>query len=218
MSGVAAAPIENPGISCGIICHSRADLNSAQGLPHPAVQYIWRSRLRRGALGKMAVELKDSVGSVPLLAVGKVLLVDDEPELRRVFRRSLARAGFQVVEAADGQMALELVRQGDFDVVISDLCMPKLGGLGLLDRLNVEAPLLPVVLISGSAGFADVSANEYGAFDYLPKPVSLVELRNRVANAIIEHRRRVAEEQEEQRVSETRLIAAAVPDFRKASA
>jgi DNA-binding NtrC family response regulator len=166
----------------------------------------------------MAVELKDSVGSTPSLAEGKVLLVDDEPELRRVFRRSLARAGFEVVEAADGQMALELVRQGEFDAVISDVCMPKLGGLGLLDRLHVEAPLLPVVLISGSAGFVDVSALDYGAFDYLPKPVSLIELRNCVANAVTEHRRRLTGEREEQRVSETRLIAAVVSDFRKASA
>ena len=166
----------------------------------------------------MAVALTGSAGSAPSLVEGKVLLVDDEPELRRVFRRSLVRSGFQVVEAADGQMALELVRCGEFDVVISDLCMPKLGGLGLLDRLQLEAPLLPVVLISGSAGFADVSANEYGAFDYLPKPVSLIELRNRVASAVFEHRRRLAEEQERQRVSETRLVAAANPELLKAFA
>lgn len=141
-------------------------------------------------------------------AVGKVLLVDDQPELRRVFRRGLVASGFEVVEAGDGLVALELVRSGDFEVVISDVCMPRLGGLELLVRLAQEAPLLPVVLVSGLSGFADAeTARQYGAFDCLEKPLALALLKVRASRAIAAYRGRLADT--DQRASETRLIVAA---------
>jgi DNA-binding NtrC family response regulator len=144
--------------------------------------------------------------------LGRVLLVDDEPELRRVFRRSLARGGFDVTEAGDGATALELSRQRDFEVVISDVCMPKMTGLVLLDRLLLEVPQVPVVLVSGSTAFMDVaSALECGAFDFLQKPVSLGELRARVSKGIDEHRRRISAVDrglpEDERGSETLPVA-----------
>lgn len=144
--------------------------------------------------------------------LGRVLLVDDEPELRRVFRRSLVRAGFDVTEAGDGAAALELSRQRDFEVVISDVCMPNMTGLVLLDRLLLEVPQVPVVLVSGSTAFMDVaSALACGAFDFLQKPVSLGELRLRVERGVGEHRRRIGAPElgtpEDARGSETRLVA-----------
>jgi two-component system, NtrC family, response regulator AlgB len=144
------------------------------------------------------------------LSLGRVLLVDDEPELRRVFRRSLVRAGFEVVEAASGASALELVRTGMFDVVISDVRMAGGTGLELLDQLALEAPDLPVVLVSGSSGFVDAAtARGYGAFDYLHKPVALADLRTRAADGVAAHRRRIGRlEEEAPRESGTRLIAA----------
>lgn len=117
--------------------------------------------------------------------LGRVLLVDDEPELRRLLRRSLVRAGFEVVEAGHGRAALELARQASFDVVITDVRMPCMGGLELLERLQLESPDLPVVLISGSSEFPTrQSAIDVGAFDYLPKPIGLADIQMVALSAV----------------------------------
>src|SRR6187551_871888 len=86
--------------------------------------------------------------------VGRVLVVEDEPELRRLVRRSLMRLGHEVIEALDGRAALELAREQHFDVVVSDVGMPDLTGMELLERLRSECPDLPVVLVSGSSDVA----------------------------------------------------------------
>lgn len=150
--------------------------------------------------------LDDSAGSNR----NRLLLVDDEPELRRVFRRTLSRAGFEVVEAADGQDALALSRQSTFDLVVSDVCMPHMNGLELLERLVREAPDLPVLFVSGSTDLMDVStALACGAFDFLQKPVDLAELRVRAARGVEEHQRRLRSGVCSSRESETRLLTAA---------
>ncbi len=152
----------------------------------------------------------DEPASIAGSVRNKLLLVDDEPELRRVFRRALTRAGFDVVEAADGQVALELSRQLKFELVVSDVCMPQMGGLQLLERLVLEAPDLPVLFVSGSTNFMDVStAIACGAFDFLQKPVDLAELRACAARGVEEHRRRVASGAISLRESESRLLTAA---------
>lgn len=140
----------------------------------------------------------------------RLLLVDDEPELRRVFRRSLERAGYAVVEAADGKAALELSRQMDFELVVSDICMPLMTGLELLERLLVESPDVPVLFVSGSTNFMDLAtARDCGAFDFLQKPVDLAELRTRAAVAVEENQRRKSRGASAARESEARLLAAA---------
>lgn len=143
--------------------------------------------------------------------LGKVLLVDDEPELRRTFKRSLARAGFTVVEATDGLSALALARQEEFEVVVSDVCMPKMGGLELLERLGAESPHLPVVLVSG---FADASgALDRGAFAFFEKPVRLADLHSGVSRGVQTFRLRQASvDPETQRESGTCLVAGAPLD------
>jgi DNA-binding NtrC family response regulator len=98
---------------------------------------------------------------------GRVLLVDDQPELRRLLRRTLIRAGHAVVEAADGRVAVELAQRLRFDVVISDVAMPDMTGVELLEALRELDPDLPVVLTSG---WPEASAS-LEAFAYLEKPV-----------------------------------------------
>jgi DNA-binding NtrC family response regulator len=103
---------------------------------------------------------------------GRVLLVDDQPELRRLVRRGLIKAGYVVVEAWNGRVAVELAQQVLFDVVISDLHMPDMSGFELLEALQELDPDLPVVLTSGSPAARDpADPAEGAAFAFLVKPV-----------------------------------------------
>jgi two-component system, cell cycle sensor histidine kinase and response regulator CckA len=98
----------------------------------------------------------------------KVLLVDDEQALREAIAAALGAAGFLVAEANNGFEALQLAKSsGPFDIVVSDVVMPRLGGSELVAQLATENPMLKVVLMSGTApppGFAGV---------FLPKPFSM---------------------------------------------
>jgi CheY-like chemotaxis protein len=83
--------------------------------------------------------------------MASVLVVDDEPTVRRFACRVLREAGYGVREAADGLDALSLIRSGvvDLDAVVSDIVMPRLNGVELLQSLSLERPRLPVILMSG---------------------------------------------------------------------
>jgi DNA-binding NtrC family response regulator len=87
-----------------------------------------------------------------------VLVVDDEPGIRRIIARILLGAGYSVHEAGDGIEALELINSGDpvTDVVVSDIVMPRLNGVELLEELSRSRPDLPIILISGY-GTAELS-------------------------------------------------------------
>lgn len=82
---------------------------------------------------------------------GSVLVVDDEPAIRRFACRVLREAGYGVEEAADGADALSLIRSGavEPDAVLSDIVMPRMTGVELLQSLSLERPGLPVILMSG---------------------------------------------------------------------
>jgi DNA-binding NtrC family response regulator len=126
-------------------------------------------------------------------ALGRVLLVDDQPELRRLFRRSLHKAGYVVVEAWNGRVAVELAQQLIFDVVISDVHMPDMSGIELLQALRVLDADLPVVLTSGSPGpHTPLELGEYGAYAYLVKPVPFEIMRETARRAVELRRARAA--------------------------
>ena len=104
----------------------------------------------------------------------RILLVDDEPNLRKVLGALLRQQGYEVHAEVDGAAALALVRASPpktFDVVITDLRMPNLDGIGLLKALALHEPNLPVILLTAH-GTVDsaVEAVKLGAFDYLEKP------------------------------------------------
>lgn len=84
-------------------------------------------------------------------SMASVLVVDDEPGVRRFACRVLREAGYGVKEAADGVDALSLIRSGvvDLDAVVSDIVMPRMNGVELLQSLSLERPRLPVILMSG---------------------------------------------------------------------
>jgi PAS domain S-box-containing protein len=119
-----------------------------------------------------------------------VLLAEDDPEIRRAARRILAAHGDELLEAADGQEALELweVRRGGerpVDVVLSDLFMPRLGGLALVERVRAGAPGLPVVLMSGYIeGEADPPSGLPDGAQFVEKPFSAASLLAAVERAL----------------------------------
>ena len=103
----------------------------------------------------------------------RIVLADDELNLRKVLGAILARDGYEVLEARDGEEALALVNQHSPGIaaLITDLRMPRLDGMGLLRRVVAEHPDIPVVMITahGSVDSA-VEAVKMGAFDYIEKP------------------------------------------------
>jgi DNA-binding NtrC family response regulator len=90
-----------------------------------------------------------------------VLVVDDETAVRRFAARVLQREGYQVVEATDGMEALEMVRVGGIsvEVVVSDIVMPRLNGVELMQALSESHPALPIILMSG---YATAALSELG--------------------------------------------------------
>lgn len=104
--------------------------------------------------------------------IRKILIVDDEQEVRISLYEALKRQGHEVSVAENGAMALDLLVRAAVDLVITDIRMPELDGLELLKRLKTTSPDLPVVIITGHATVESaVSAMKQGAFDYMLKPV-----------------------------------------------
>jgi nitrogen regulation protein NR(I) len=115
----------------------------------------------------------------------QVLIVDDEPNLRRILAAQLSRDGYDVLTAEDGEQGLEVLREHHIDLVITDLKMPKLDGMELLRRALAEDRELPIVMITAH-GTIDtaVEALKLGAFDYLTKPFDKDEVRQIVSKAL----------------------------------
>jgi CheY-like chemotaxis protein len=116
---------------------------------------------------------------------GRVLLVEDEPVLARVYSRALVAAGFIVDLAADGSEGFERLLSGSYDVVVSDVRMPRLNGLDLLQQVRRLRPNVPVVLITAQLDErAYELARELGAARYLLKPVTMEQLARAVQGAV----------------------------------
>ncbi len=115
----------------------------------------------------------------------QVLIVDDEPNLRKILAAQLSRDGYDVLLAEDGEEGLATLREHHIDLVITDLRMPKVDGMTLLREALREDPDRPVVMITAH-GTVDtaVEALKTGAFDYLTKPFDKDEVRQIVAKAL----------------------------------
>nr|HEX4316966.1 response regulator [Kofleriaceae bacterium] len=147
----------------------------------------------RGAIAKA---IADPAGEgEPALAVAapthpqrRVLLVDDDDTFRRTVSRGLSRAGFEVVQAADGQQALAALGGRGFDAILSDIRMPQLDGIELLREVRRVDLDVPVILMSGTPDLdTATSAVEYGAFRYLTKPLDIVAACELIAKAARVH-------------------------------
>jgi len=115
----------------------------------------------------------------------QVLIVDDEPNLRKILSAQLSRDGYDVMTANDGEEGLAALKDHHIDLVITDLKMPKVDGMTLLKKALEEDPELPIVLITAH-GTIDtaVEALKSGAFDFVTKPFDKDEVRQIVAKAL----------------------------------
>jgi type IV pilus assembly protein PilB len=111
-----------------------------------------------------------------------VLVADDDPQMRRLVRAVLERDGARTHEAADGLDALDLIAQHRFDLIVLDMDMPRLDGLGVLEELraSVATAQTPVIVLTGRADDTESRALDLGAQDYLTKPVRPTALSARV--------------------------------------
>jgi len=114
-------------------------------------------------------------------AVAKVLIVDDEPNIREVVGLYLRRDGHDVVSATDGEEALEVFLQAEPDLVVLDLMLPKVGGLEVCRRMRAERRVPLIMLTARGEEEERIVGLSVGADDYVVKPFSPRELAARVA-------------------------------------
>jgi DNA-binding NtrC family response regulator len=124
---------------------------------------------------------------------GRVLVVDDEEPIRTLLFNLLTNHDYEVETAGDGEEALQKYAQGRFDVVVSDLVMPKMDGLRLLKEIKIKDPRAIFLVITGFPSVeTGVEAMKAGAYDYIIKPFSLADLQAKIDRAL--ERRRLGQE------------------------
>ena len=115
----------------------------------------------------------------------RILVVDDEPQIRSMLRDSLTRAGFDVREASDGKEAIETLRKNSFEVVIADILMPEKDGLEVIMYLQRESPLTKCVAISSPSNRVFLqSAQLLGATKVVEKPFTGAEVEAAIRDAL----------------------------------
>lgn len=117
--------------------------------------------------------------------MANILVIDDEKSIRKALLEILVTEGYQVEEAVDGKEGYNLIKAKNYDCVLSDIKMPKMDGIEMLEKLHNEGIELPIIMISGH-GSTDtaVEAVKKGAFDYISKPPDLNRLLITVRNAL----------------------------------
>lgn len=124
---------------------------------------------------------------------GRILVVDDEPSIRKSIRLALLQAGYEVVEAADGQEAITAIRDGDnplmVDAILCDIRMPRINGIDAILFFRAQFPSIPVIVLTG---YPDcdlaISLMKLGARDYLLKPITKQDLLRTLEHAVDNHR------------------------------
>ena len=119
--------------------------------------------------------------------MSKILIIEDEAAIRRVLSKIISEENesYNVEQAEDGLLGIEMIMNNDYDLVLCDIKMPKMDGVEVLEKAKKIKPEIPIVMISGH-GDLDTAVNtmRLGAFDYISKPPDLNRLLNTVRNAL----------------------------------
>lgn len=118
-----------------------------------------------------------------------ILIVEDEENVRDVLSSIARREGASIVEAGDGQQGLKKLKENQVDAIITDLAMPIMNGLEMIEKIREDDPNVPIVILTGeNDSKAAQKGLRFGVFDLLEKPIDRGNLINRVHNAIEHHR------------------------------
>jgi two-component system, OmpR family, KDP operon response regulator KdpE len=115
---------------------------------------------------------------------GRILVVDDEPQIRRVLRTTLSGQGFEVFDARSGEEALLAIRDHRFDLVLLDMNMPGMGGLAACQEIRSGCEAAIIMLTVRNSELDKVTALDAGADDYITKPFGMPELLARIRASI----------------------------------
>ncbi|MEN8702787.1 MAG: sigma-54 dependent transcriptional regulator [Polaribacter sp.] len=119
--------------------------------------------------------------------MAKILIIEDEAAIRRVLKKIISEENedYDVSEAENGLLGLEMIKNNEYDLILCDIKMPKMDGVEVLEKTKKIKPEIPMVMISGH-GDLDTAVNtmRLGAFDYISKPPDLNRLLNTVRNAL----------------------------------
>jgi two-component system KDP operon response regulator KdpE len=118
------------------------------------------------------------------MTTGRILVVDDEPQIRRVLRTTLSAQGYEVFDARTGEEALLAIREQRFDLVLLDLNMPGMGGLATCREIRAGSDVAIIMLTVRNAEQDKVTALDAGADDYITKPFGTPELSARIRAAL----------------------------------
>ena len=115
----------------------------------------------------------------------KILVVDNEETTRETLLKILEREGYQVLMANDGQAALEIIKEQRVNVIVSDVCMPRMDGNKLLKMAKAICPEVEIILMTGHGKMEmGVEALKEGAFDFIQKPFTRLALQKTVKQAL----------------------------------
>jgi len=113
--------------------------------------------------------------------IGRVMVVDDEENIREVLSNYLESLGYEVLTATDGQNALDKFEAGSFDLIVSDLLMPAIDGLELLKQIREKDKDVIFLMITGYPSIETaVEAIKKGAYDYITKPFHMEDVKLRI--------------------------------------
>jgi two-component system chemotaxis response regulator CheY len=117
---------------------------------------------------------------------GKILIIEDDPDIRDILKHQLEQGGHQVIEARDGQEGIDLMKKGSnllqVGLIITDIRMPKVNGVEAIDYIKASAPSIPIMVITGYPD-TELAVNllQKGAKEFLVKPVEKYTLLSKVS-------------------------------------
>ena len=126
------------------------------------------------------------------MSLGRILVVDDEEDVRKSVRLVLTKAGYDVREAEDGEKAITQIRSNDnpfkVSLIICDIHMPKVNGMEAIAYFRQEFPSVPVIVLTGEPELAGATQLfKLGIVDYLEKPISPEKLTQAVHKSVRDH-------------------------------